>query len=743
MKSQKFEVSVVITAFRIGPVLSDTIQSVLSQRDVKFGNIVVVVDGCSYTRTTRSTLSRFSRGYNGLVQFIWVENGGVSRARNIGARWILENRPDTDGIYYIDGDDLLNPLAITKSIKVLRDAQAKTPEKNIGWTYCNQNQFGDDTPSLEYPRNAIPNRWLSNNLSQPSCLIDRKMFDAGIYWDEDMRKGIEDWEYWLAAIEAGFIGTNVRDVYLRYRRLTGNRSSLNRANDAITKDYMRKKHQALYTTEFFLNNEHTLFPRWAFWRNHSPMSFDVGTDVNQPMVNRDYNYMRNALSYRFSVGKLDTTILEPYFPDMIAFIDPRDADVLKKLKMTPSFLLEMETLILKEGSCTFSIASTENDSNSNNDQPADIHVSKHLSTDKPLATRQFSSFFISIKRLFKLLKLNNKKLDDIQVLNSISAWSATHLELSVSGIDLPIRGEPLPGQSAGSQLNNLLVELHRIFRLPPSLSLLQRDRHNLCGSHLASHDKLGTDILGVWPILPKLKNGNFQIGLLVTEDSKYLLHDTIKDIQSVKSDSAFEINILMIGNNCDITDLVKNPEVRSIGFIDRSIDVPILEQHNGYLGLPAYELLEERTQNEILGHMVSMDVVIDLCGPRAAGVMMNLKSRGIHTSTCISKVNIQSSIDSRSEYNLMVAENTSDDNHTTDPVAIQAYSGAYKSLVIHDDKDVQRLISYGVTPSTMVTSSAELLTLLLDKMTHDVSATNAPDDIDNNDNMSAEHSIAA
>ena len=740
MKSNAFKVSVVITAYKIGPVLSDTIHSVLSQQEVEFGNIVVVVDGCGYTRTTRNTLSRFSRGHKGLVHFIWVDNGGVSRARNIGARWILEYQPDTDGIYYIDGDDLLNPLAITKSVTALRQAQAVTPDENIGWTYCNQNQFGDGAPSLEYPRNTAPTMWLSNNMSQPSCLIDRKMFDAGVFWDEDMRQGIEDWEYWLTAIEAGFIGTNVRDVYLKYRRLTGNRSSLNRANDAITKDYMRRKHKALYTAAFFLDNEHARFPRWAYSHNDSPMTFDVGTDISLPMVTRDHEYLRQALGYRFSIGKIDTTILEPYFPDMIAFISPYDAQCLNDLKMSQSTLREMESIVSKHGCCTLSISALQKIQNDRHDHIDGIQLTQNITSPEPLASRYFSSFFISIKKLFELLELKNNQWSDVDVVNSVNNFSPSHMEMTITGMEIPDRVDPLPEQSVCTRLNNLVVELHRIYRLPPALSLLHRDNHDLCAAHLANHEILGTDIFGVWPILPKLKRNKQQIGLLVSEDTRHQLAEIIQDISSVTTELDFEVNVLILSDKATMTDLVEIPVIASVGLMKRSLDMPVVEQHNGYLGLPAYELLDELTQQDIHGYMTSMDIVIDLCGPRAAGIMMKLKALGIHTSTCINNV-CPHMLTEASTGNDATREWDNSTEVPTDPVAIQAYSGAYTNLIVPNYSDAQKLTSYGVTSSTMVSSVADLLSRLFDQIIYERSANSIG--MTSSHATESEHSLAA
>ena len=77
-------VAVMITAFRIGPVLSDTILSALDQRHVRPVAVLLVVDGCPDTETTRAIAERYLAAYPGQFQVLWLENGGVSRARNRG-----------------------------------------------------------------------------------------------------------------------------------------------------------------------------------------------------------------------------------------------------------------------------------------------------------------------------------------------------------------------------------------------------------------------------------------------------------------------------------------------------------------------------------------------------------------------------------------------------------------------------------------------------------------------------------
>ncbi|MCI5045010.1 MAG: glycosyltransferase family 2 protein, partial [Aquisalinus sp.] len=84
-------VGMVITAYKMGTVLTDTINSLLYQKDIDLAALVLIVDGCPMTETTGRICQRYARALPDKFHYIWLENGGVSRARNIGVKWILDN----------------------------------------------------------------------------------------------------------------------------------------------------------------------------------------------------------------------------------------------------------------------------------------------------------------------------------------------------------------------------------------------------------------------------------------------------------------------------------------------------------------------------------------------------------------------------------------------------------------------------------------------------------------------------
>jgi GT2 family glycosyltransferase len=337
------KVALVVTAFRIGNVLADTLHSALSQRGVRLERVLLVVDGCPETATTGTIARRFSAAMPDLFQVIWLRNGGVSRARNIGVRWLLSTVPDLEAIYFLDGDDLIPPGEVASSMAVLRNAQEADPDRKIGWVYSHCQNFGDNRDFIDGPEEFLESSYLAANLSQPSCLYSCEMFRDGVLWDESMRAGIEDWEYWLAAIEAGYHGVFNPAGLLYYRRLIGNRSSLNRVNDSFTIPYMRQKHAGLYEVRSVLREEQERFPRYAFGREDS-VRYAVMTDPAQPGGNLPFDRAVDAIAAQAQRDQLGTYLFDPYFPDVICLMPHEMRSELLRRGLLRSALYHAEVL---------------------------------------------------------------------------------------------------------------------------------------------------------------------------------------------------------------------------------------------------------------------------------------------------------------------------------------------------------------------------------------------------------------
>lgn len=183
-------VAVVVAVFNKAPFVAATLRSILGQtyRDIE---LVVVDDG-----STDGSSEIVRRTLEGVpARMVELANGGVSRARNIGA---AEAGDEARYLLFLDADDLLAPDAIASLVAHLE----RHPEAAA--CYCRLRYIDkDDRPLPEVPSDA---RWASSPLGRrvisddswvtpleaiwsrycaiPSCcLIRRSAFVATDGWD--------------------------------------------------------------------------------------------------------------------------------------------------------------------------------------------------------------------------------------------------------------------------------------------------------------------------------------------------------------------------------------------------------------------------------------------------------------------------------------------------------------------------------------------------------------------------------
>lgn len=740
MKSDK--IGMVITAFKIGPVLVDTIQNLLDQQDTNLVGLVIVVDGCPYTNSTRSICRRYARAYPGLVHFLWLENGGVSRARNKGVEFLREQHSDLAGIFLLDGDDLLTPNSAASSLKTLQDADADGTR--AGWVYCDQVQFGHDAASLKYPRKFRPTRWLGSNLSQPSCLISNKMFDDGVFWDEDMRQGIEDWEYWYTAIESDFEGVSNPDAYLRYRRLTGNRSSLNRAKDAITKDYMRNKHSDLMSLENFQADELDNFPRWAF--SSADGTWKVGSRPAQSNKEVTAKAFAEAMSYRFSQDFKSAYIFDPYFPDMVAFINADDQAILEKHSLLEHVLFEAELALQDRAICLLDLENADPDVD---DLPR--HSIKIKSETESLTGEDYTSasFFICLQKLENIFddsaksifypltdndenivsQIENVDDHDTAAKSSVGEWlrdlfkhrpsaeNATEVSQFQNSTDLVetyLRKErgitrlsitvPNVIEPHASSCFEDLCEFTQLFLQhayhPTAPSKLYRPRHFHCGRDKANHQGLGKELFGIWPVmaLPK-SDAKTDIALIIPDGATAHFNAFCQKLIAENDAKSLRLHIFSLGEtvSSDFGKLEKHVSSRTALNLKAEDWTP--HANANYFGVPLYERVEQYHQDRFIGRMMNMDMVINFAGPIVSGPILRLKKAGVETSLFFDAQLDQegfSHLYSRGGLKCL----------PIDPLAVQAYTGAYKNVWVLNENNSLRLQAVGV-PKFMIQNSSK------------------------------------
>lgn len=201
---EKPAVAVVIPCFNHGRYVGEALDSVRAQT---WPNIepVIVDDGSTDPDTVRVLDALAARG----VRVIRQENAGLAAARNAGVR-------ATEAPFYVplDADDLIDPAFIETLIAPLLD------DPSLGYSYCHAAYFGDGAPNNDVwpcPAYDAPTLLVAN-LSTATAVVRRAAFDLAGGYAEDMRGGMEDWDFWIALLAVGYRGRCTPRPLFRYRK---------------------------------------------------------------------------------------------------------------------------------------------------------------------------------------------------------------------------------------------------------------------------------------------------------------------------------------------------------------------------------------------------------------------------------------------------------------------------------------------------------------------------------------------
>lgn len=193
--------SVVVTAFDQGELVVEAVTSAL--RQTRPPDVVIVVDDGSTDPGSRAALDRLEESSR--AQVLRQPNAGVSAARNTG----IAAAP-TDLVAVLDGDDRLAPTFLERTSALLEAA----PEVRAASSWLRLHGVVD---AVVRPGGGLAVDFLHRNACPATALVRRDAWAACGGYDEDMRSGFEDWDFFLSLIgEAGRIEI-VEEPLIEYR----------------------------------------------------------------------------------------------------------------------------------------------------------------------------------------------------------------------------------------------------------------------------------------------------------------------------------------------------------------------------------------------------------------------------------------------------------------------------------------------------------------------------------------------
>ncbi|WP_169308826.1 glycosyltransferase [Paracoccus gahaiensis] len=279
------QVTVVIPVKGHPVLLDDAIASV--RREMAEGvilRLIVVDDGCPYAET-RQCLDDWQARMGAQMLVLHHANGGLSSARNRGIEAALRLDPGLDAIFLLDSDNLLAERAGLTMRHLLET------HRDHDWFYPEFDFFGQ---AGNYRTEPVFSPLLQAEANQcdAGSLIRRRVFDAGLRFDEEMRQGYEDWDFWLQAAKAGFTGRSARRPLLLYRKRPASMLSHSHEVDQDLRRFLRRKHKWLFNPAALVALEAASFPRFALITGEGrTVSTCVDPDHQTPVATPEFERM--------------------------------------------------------------------------------------------------------------------------------------------------------------------------------------------------------------------------------------------------------------------------------------------------------------------------------------------------------------------------------------------------------------------------------------------------------------------
>ena len=228
-------VSIIVPCYNQAHFLGESLQSVLNQTYSNW-ECIIVNDG-----SQDNTKSIADSWCNNDKRFKYLEktNGGLSSARNAG---ITISKGEY--ILPLDADDILHESFLSTLVPELNNDDA------LAIVSCYSKFFFKNKENIVHELKPIGTTY--HALLFENCLIATSLYrkqcweDVGGY-DETMKKGFEDWEFWLAITKQGWTFKIIEEFLFFYRKQKQSMLIDTLENHRISNmKYLFKKHEDVY-----------------------------------------------------------------------------------------------------------------------------------------------------------------------------------------------------------------------------------------------------------------------------------------------------------------------------------------------------------------------------------------------------------------------------------------------------------------------------------------------------------------
>jgi glycosyltransferase involved in cell wall biosynthesis len=202
------QISIIVPCYNQGEFLNETLSSIIKQT---FSNweCIIIDDGSS---DNTKEIAKIWLEKDTRFRYFYQKNQGVSIARNFGIEKALG-----EFILPLDADDKIASEYIRLSLNEFKN------NNNLTLVYCQARKFG-----------KINEKWLLPEFNLFDLAVNNMIFCSSIFkksdwkriggYDENMVKGFEDWEFYIALLKKGGAVSRL-DYTGFYYRIEGNSRS--------------------------------------------------------------------------------------------------------------------------------------------------------------------------------------------------------------------------------------------------------------------------------------------------------------------------------------------------------------------------------------------------------------------------------------------------------------------------------------------------------------------------------------
>lgn len=268
------KVSVIVPCYKQAQFLGEALQSILDQSYTNWECIIVNDGSPDHTEiVAKEWLTKDLR-----FKYVYKKNGGLSSARNFGIRESVG-----EYILTLDADDKYEKTFIEKALNFLKK------NSKVGVVSSWILRFKDDKElAIIKPNGKTVGDFLFQNAANGTSLFRKKCWEAAGGYDEEMKKGYEDWDFYIRVCARGWIIHVIPEILFFYRQHQFSmRLDAYQNHDIKIKQYMYIKHKALYTdyydemVNYFLNAI-DLEKRNAI-KIRSKIDFRIGSTILKPL----------------------------------------------------------------------------------------------------------------------------------------------------------------------------------------------------------------------------------------------------------------------------------------------------------------------------------------------------------------------------------------------------------------------------------------------------------------------------